>query len=153
MAPASGLTRWSTHIPISPVCILCLFLAPLYALANRGLDISAGLDLLWRNNINPAKVALGLGFYGGSFTLKYASCTTPECAFANDAGLQGSSGGANPGTYTGTSGILSDYEIVRILGTSSPQVAYDATAAVNWMTWNGNQWYAQMVGPLLAASR
>ncbi len=25
-----------------------------------------GLDLLWRNNINPERVNLGLGFYGRS---------------------------------------------------------------------------------------
>ncbi|KAL6234219.1 glycosyl hydrolases family 18-domain-containing protein [Aspergillus navahoensis] len=63
----------------------------------------------------------------------------PGCAFAKDTGLEGT-GGANPGTCTGTSGIFSDYEITRILDKSSPQVAYDATAGVNWMTWNDNQW-------------
>ncbi|KAJ5906723.1 uncharacterized protein N7473_003639 [Penicillium subrubescens] len=94
----------------------------------------------FRNNINPAKVALGLGFYGRSFTLKDASCNTPGCAFANDIGLEGNTGRANPRTCTGTSNILSNYEIVRILNKSSPQVVYDATAGVNWTTWNDNQW-------------
>jgi chitinase len=112
----------------------------LHASTNGELEIAAGLDLLWRNKIDPAKVALGLGFYGRSFTLKDASCNTPGCAFAIDTGLEGSTGGANPGTCTGTSGILSDYEIARILDKSSPHVAYDATAGVNWMAWNDNQW-------------
>lgn len=39
------------------------------------LDISEGLDLLWRNDVDPAKVLLGLGFYGHSFKLNDTSCT------------------------------------------------------------------------------
>lgn len=31
-------------------------------------EIDEALQLLWRNNIKPANVNMGLGFYGRSFT-------------------------------------------------------------------------------------
>lgn len=38
-----------------------------YAFAHTNLtEIQLGLELLWRNNINPARVVMGLGFYGRS---------------------------------------------------------------------------------------
>ncbi|EAW14096.1 bacteriodes thetaiotaomicron symbiotic chitinase [Aspergillus clavatus NRRL 1] len=100
-------------------------------------EISAGLDLLWRNSIDPSKVLLGLGFYGRSFTLADPSCNTPGCPFYTK---NNSTGGGVAGECTVTSGILSDYEINRILEQYNVNVEYDATAGVNWMTWNSNQW-------------
>ncbi|PYH91865.1 glycoside hydrolase [Aspergillus ellipticus CBS 707.79] len=100
-------------------------------------EITEGLDLLWRNDIDPGKVNLGLGFYGRSFTLKDESCTTPGCAF--DTSAYGA-GGAAPGECTQTSGILSDYEINRILEEYNPTVEYNEEAGVNWITWSENQW-------------
>ncbi|KAL3476522.1 hypothetical protein BJX99DRAFT_270507 [Aspergillus californicus] len=100
-------------------------------------EISDGLDLLWRNDIDPGKVLLGLGFYGRSFTLADSSCDTPGCGF--DASAYGS-GGAAPGECTRTSGILSDYEISRIISEYNPTVVYSETAGVNWMTWNEKEW-------------
>ncbi|KAH3510830.1 hypothetical protein KXW24_001888 [Aspergillus fumigatus] len=81
-------------------------------------------------------VLLGLGFYGRSFTLEDSSCNTPGCAFSTTSG----SGGARAGECTGTSGILSDYEISRIIDDYSVNVHYDEAAGVNWMTWSGDQW-------------
>ncbi|GLA39981.1 hypothetical protein AnigIFM63309_007585 [Aspergillus niger] len=100
-------------------------------------EISAGLDLLWRNGVDPSKVLLGLGFYGRSFTLANPSCDTPGCPF-NTA--NNSTGGGVAGECTQTSGILSDYEINRIIEDFSVNVKYVETAGVNWMTWSGNQW-------------
>jgi chitinase len=38
-----------------------------FAYAHTNLtEIEIGLNLLWRNNINPERVTLGLGFYGRS---------------------------------------------------------------------------------------
>lgn len=38
-----------------------------YAHAHTNLtEIHQGLELLWRNNINPERVVMGLGFYGRS---------------------------------------------------------------------------------------
>ncbi|KAL2831829.1 glycosyl hydrolases family 18-domain-containing protein [Aspergillus cavernicola] len=82
---------------------------------------------LWRNNIDPSQVVLGLGFYGRSFTLADTSCNTPGCDFA---------GGGDGGSCTGTVGILSDYEISRVLEKISPDVTYDAETGVNWVSFD-----------------
>ncbi|OGM41754.1 bacteriodes thetaiotaomicron symbiotic chitinase [Aspergillus bombycis] len=100
-------------------------------------EISAGLDLLWRNGVEPSKVLLGLGFYGRSFKLADSTCNTPGCDFYTE---NHSTGGAVAGECTGTSGFLSDYEINRIISDYSVDVHYDEAAAVNWMTWSGDQW-------------
>ncbi|KAL3428704.1 bacteriodes thetaiotaomicron symbiotic chitinase [Aspergillus tetrazonus] len=94
-------------------------------------EITDGLNLLWRNGVDPSKVLLGLGFYGRSFTLKDASCNSPNCEF---------SGGARAGECTATEGVLSDYEINRIIERYSADVQYDEEAAVNWITWGRDQW-------------
>ncbi|KAJ5893481.1 hypothetical protein N7495_005172 [Penicillium taxi] len=91
-------------------------------------EISEGLDLLWRNDIEPSKVLLGLGFYGRSSTLADSSCKTPGCAFDTSEYM---SGGGAPGEYIESSGILSDYEINRIIDEYSPTIEYDESAAVN----------------------
>lgn len=96
-----------------------------------------GLDLLWRNGVDPSKVLLGLGFYSRSFTLADPTCNSPGYAFDKGGGKEG---GAMAGTCTGTSGILSDYEISRIMKSDSVDLKYDEQASVNWMTWRGNQW-------------
>jgi GH18 family chitinase len=94
-------------------------------------EISQGLDLLWRNNIAPKKVVLGLGFYGRSFTLSSPSCTEPGCAF---------SGGANPGECTQTSGILSNAEIQRNIKANSLTPVLDKESGVKYIVWDSNQW-------------
>ncbi|KAJ5254853.1 hypothetical protein N7505_010004 [Penicillium chrysogenum] len=100
-------------------------------------EIKEGLDLLWRNDVDPAKVMLGLGFYGRSFTLKDSSCAEPGCAFDK---TQDSAGGGKAGKCTETTGILTDYEINRVIKEHNPDVVYNEEAAVNWMTWDTNQW-------------
>ena len=40
-------------------------------------EIDAGLDLLWRNDIDPGNIVMGLAFYGRSFTMSDPSCYTP----------------------------------------------------------------------------
>jgi chitinase len=94
-------------------------------------EIDEGLSLLWRNSVDPSKVTLGLGWYGRSFTLADPSCNTPGCIFTS---------GANPGPCTGTSGILSNAEIVSIISQYSLTPSMDSTAAIKWITWNSNQW-------------
>ena len=50
-------------------------------------EIDQSLDLMWRNNIDPAKVVMGLGFYGRSFQLANPSCTAPGCGFSGTEGV------------------------------------------------------------------
>jgi chitinase len=94
-------------------------------------EIEEGLDLLWRNSVDPSKVTLGIGWYGRSFTLADSGCTTPGCIFSE---------GANAGPCTGTPGILSNSEIRDIITQYSLTPTMDTTAAVKWVTWNSNQW-------------
>lgn len=94
-------------------------------------EISAGLDLLWRNKIPASKVVLGLGFYGRSFTLSNPACNTPGCPF---------SGGGKAGECTGQSGILSNAEIDRIISANKLTPVLDKTAAVKYMSWDTDQW-------------
>lgn len=96
-------------------------------------EIKDGLSLLWRAGVDPAKVVLGLGWYGRSFTLADPGCSTPNgiCEFTQ---------GGNPGECTASAGTLSNAEIKRILASGVAVEQYDATAAVKWMTWDTNQW-------------
>ncbi|KAJ5933736.1 chitinase [Penicillium verhagenii] len=102
------------------------------AMAHTNLtEITESLDLLWRNNIDPARVNLGLGFYGRSFTMSDSSCMTAGCAF---------SGGGTAGPCTASAGILSDVEIRNIIANEGATVTLDEVAAVQIVTWDTNQW-------------
>lgn len=74
---------------------------------------------------------MGLGFYGRSFTLADPSCTEPGCPFAS---------GGKPGKCTGTSGVLSNAEIQRIIADKKLKPVFDKTAGVKYMTWDSDQW-------------
>jgi len=86
-------------------------------------EIKLALDLLWRVNIPPSKVVLGLGFYGRSFHLKDPSCNTPGCAFAGDA---------DAGECTNNQGTLAYFEIMDIISKQKPKVIHDKEAAVKY---------------------
>ncbi|GAB0145998.1 hypothetical protein EsHS_00006412 [Epichloe bromicola] len=94
-------------------------------------EIQLGLELLWRNNINPGRVVMGLGFYGRSFTLKDPNCKAPGCPFSD---------GAKGGECTGTPGVFSAKEINGVIKSKGATVTFDKEAAVDIVTWGGNQW-------------
>lgn len=96
-------------------------------------EIKLGLDLLWRNGIDPGYVTLGLGWYGRSFTLSDPSCSTPNgvCQFSS---------GGKPGPCTNSAGTLSNAEIFQVLAQTGAKPSFDSTAAVKWITWDTNQW-------------
>ncbi|PWY71578.1 glycoside hydrolase [Aspergillus sclerotioniger CBS 115572] len=103
-----------------------------YAFAHTNLtEINAAIELLWRNNINPARVNLGLGFYGRSFTMKNPSCLKPGCPF---------SAGARAGECTGTPGVLAAYEIDQIIRKGNANVTLYKDEAVTVVTWDNDQW-------------
>ncbi len=95
-------------------------------------EIDQTMDLMWRNNIDPSKVVLGLGFYGRSFTLSDPSCTGPGCGF---------SAGGDPGPCTASAGTLSFAEIGDVIANKGATVTTDSKAGVKIVTWNGNRKY------------
>ncbi|KAH7146903.1 hypothetical protein B0J13DRAFT_664619 [Dactylonectria estremocensis] len=94
-------------------------------------EIDLALDLFWRNKVDPAKINLGIGFYGRSFQLASAACHTPGCLFL---------GGADPGPCTDNSGTLSYFEIMDIIKKYDLSPYWDKENAVKYVTWNGDQW-------------
>ncbi|KAF9889730.1 hypothetical protein FE257_007036 [Aspergillus nanangensis] len=96
-------------------------------------EIEEGLDLLWRSNVSPSKVVLGLAYYGRSFTLKDPDCDKPGCQFQQ---------GGNPGECSDARGILTNAEINRVIEDNGLTPTFDAKAAVNWITWDKDQWFA-----------
>jgi chitinase len=94
-------------------------------------EIDTGLDLLWRNDIDPKKVVLGLGFYGRAFTLQDPSCNKPGCPFT---------GGAKKGKCTGESGILSNSEIQDVVSEHKITPTLVKKDAIKYITWDSDQW-------------
>ncbi|GIJ83219.1 hypothetical protein Asppvi_001739 [Aspergillus pseudoviridinutans] len=94
-------------------------------------EIKQGLDLLWRNKINPSAVNMGIGWYGRSFTLQDPTCDKPGCIFRF---------GGNPGECTKSSGTLSNAEIQRIIARTQVNPTIDREAAVKWIKFDTDQW-------------
>uniref|UniRef100_A0A093XWV3 chitinase n=2 Tax=Talaromyces marneffei PM1 TaxID=1077442 RepID=A0A093XWV3_TALMA len=98
-------------------------------------QIDQTLDLLWRNQIDPSKVVMGMGFYGRSFTLADPSCNTTGCPFP---------GGGNAGPCSASSGTLMYSEIGDILANGAT-VVEDKTAGVAIVTWGKTSGYPMII--------
>src|SRR5689334_5956452 len=87
---------------------------------------------MWRNNINPSKIVLGLGFYGRSFTLADPGCNTAGCRFTS---------GAPAGPCTDDVGTLSYGEILAQVAAGA-QPRLDTAAAAQTLVYGdgGNYW-------------
>ncbi|KFY66883.1 hypothetical protein V496_01886 [Pseudogymnoascus sp. VKM F-4515 (FW-2607)] len=95
-------------------------------------EISGALDLMWRNDIPPSKVVLGLAFYARAFTVANVNCKTPGCLFAS---------GAKPGRCSHEISILLNSEIDEIVAEKGLQPVLYKDAAVKVVTWD-DQWLA-----------
>lgn len=102
-------------------------------------EIKTSLDLLWRNDIPPEQVVLGLAFYGRAFRVPDPSCTKPGCIFSS---------GADAGECSDEVGILMISEIADIIEKNSLKPTLDKEAAVKMITWD-NQWVAYDDGDTL----
>ncbi|MCJ1399327.1 hypothetical protein MMC11_002529 [Xylographa trunciseda] len=107
-----------------------VYIGPYVAAHTNLTEIDQSLKLLWRNNIDPAKVTLGLGFYGRSFTLSDPACHTTGCEF---------SGGAPAGACTQSVGTLSFAEIEAVIAAGAVPVL-DPEAAVQTLVYDTDNW-------------
>ncbi|KZZ87786.1 Glycoside hydrolase, subgroup, catalytic core [Moelleriella libera RCEF 2490] len=94
-------------------------------------EIDTALNLLWRNDIKPEKVIMGMGFYGRSFTLSNPSCATAGCGFR---------AGGNPGKCSSSAGTLMYSEIKDIVDSGKAKVTTDKDSAVKIVTFGEDQW-------------
>ncbi|KAL4958978.1 uncharacterized protein BDV14DRAFT_194146 [Aspergillus stella-maris] len=102
-------------------------------------EIKLATELFWRVGIQPAKLVMGFGFYGRSFTLADTDCTKPGCPF---------SGASNPGPCSATGGILTYYEIMAALKDGSASKSkrasiapvHDKDDAVKYFIFDDDQW-------------
>ncbi|KAF7536258.1 hypothetical protein G7054_g4665 [Neopestalotiopsis clavispora] len=94
-------------------------------------EIDEGFGLLWRNDVDPANVVMGMGFYGRSFTMSDATCHTADCTFSA-AGVAGE--------CSNTAGILYYAEIASSNQSLNVATYYDPVTTVKYNVYNGNQW-------------
>ncbi|OBT91096.1 hypothetical protein VE02_00132 [Pseudogymnoascus sp. 03VT05] len=93
-------------------------------------DIQSALDLLWRNDIDPRKVTMGMAFYGRSFTLTDPACSALGCRVSS---------GGNPGETSRMVGMLFHTEIQEIIAEKNLTSVLDRVGAVKTVSWD-NQW-------------
>jgi GH18 family chitinase len=93
-------------------------------------EIKDALDLLWRNDIPPAKVVMGMAFYGRAFTATTSDCLTPGCLFES-AGYMG--------TCSRENGILMNSEIAEMMEEKGLEPTLYKDAAVKALSWD-DQW-------------
>ncbi|RSL94203.1 hypothetical protein CDV31_014405 [Fusarium ambrosium] len=93
-------------------------------------EIELAMDLLWRNEIEPSKVVMGLGFYGRVFTAQTGTCMKPGCLF-KDPG--------NAGECSQEKGVLLNSEIDAIVKKRNLKPQFFKEEAVKVITF-GNQW-------------
>ncbi|KAH4924798.1 hypothetical protein HBI70_096700 [Parastagonospora nodorum] len=95
-------------------------------------EIDLAMDLLWRNDVDPTKVVLGLAFYGRAFSMTSETCNTPGCAYES---------GAEKGKCSREVGILLNSEIDDMVKEKGIKPVLYKKEAAKVATW-GNQWVA-----------
>ncbi|KAH7401176.1 glycoside hydrolase superfamily, partial [Pyrenochaeta sp. MPI-SDFR-AT-0127] len=94
-------------------------------------EIYNNLKPLWFDGVDPAKINLGLAYYGRTYKLADASCgTMNQCKF---------SGPGAAGECTAFEGVLSNREI-RALVNGGAQPYLNKTAMLKYMNYAGDSW-------------
>jgi len=97
-------------------------------------EIDAALDLLWRNDIDPGMVVMGLAFYARSYTLADPSCTEPRCTYvsasrkgkcSNEAGILLNSEIDDIVKERGLTPVLWEKETVKVVHWDDQWLSYD----------------------------
>ncbi|KAG9251358.1 putative class V chitinase [Emericellopsis atlantica] len=94
-------------------------------------EIKDGMDLLWRNDISPSKVTLGMAFYGRGFTATSPNCLEPGCTFESGTPAQACSGEI---------GVMLNSEIEDIMASENVSPVLDKEAAVQVLTYGDGYW-------------
>ena len=94
-------------------------------------EIKEAMDLLWRNDVKPENVVLGLAFYGRGFTVSDSGCTKPGCLYASGSPKQQCSGEVS---------VVLNSEIDDIRNRTGATPVLDKEAAVKILTWDSNKW-------------
>lgn len=94
-------------------------------------DINSTMLPLWFDSVNPAKINLGIAYYGRGFTLSNTSCTDVGCSYT---------GPSNPGPCTDSAGVLSLREITKIIAKNyiTPKLLPDLM--IKQIVYDDNQW-------------
>ncbi len=93
-------------------------------------DITNNTLPLWFDKLDPAKVNLGLAYYGRGFTLADNSCNYMGCSF---------SGPSKPAPCTNFEGVMSHREIKQLIKDKGLTPTLVAEAQVKQVTWD-DQW-------------
>ncbi len=96
-------------------------------------EIEEGMNLLWRNNINPNKVVLGMAFYGRAFTAVDGNCRQPGCTYASGAPAQRCSKEVS---------VMLNSEILDVIKETSAKPYLDKKAAVKVLPFGDRHWVA-----------
>lgn len=102
-------------------------------------EIDAALDLLWRNDIDPGMVVLGLAFYARAYTVVDRNCMEPGCLFAS---------GTRKGKCSHEVGILLNSEIDEIVADKDLKPKLYEKEAVKVVHWD-DQWLSYDDGETL----
>lgn len=116
-------------------------------------EIDLALNLFWRNDVEPSKIVLGLGFYGRSFKLSSASCWRPGCDFSGP-GLEGEcTKSAGILSYRGEADtsispshdwsfilLTAGIEITKIIEKTGAKPYFDKEAAAKYLVYGGDNW-------------
>lgn len=93
-------------------------------------DITNDTLPLWFDKLDPAKVNLGLAYYGRGYTLSDKACNYMGCSF---------SGPSKPAACTNFEGVMSNREIKRLIKDKSLTPTLIDGAQVKQITWD-DQW-------------
>lgn len=96
-------------------------------------EIDKNLVPLWFDGVDPAKINLGLAFYGRTYELADPSCASMGCRFKfNKTGAAGE--------CTDFSGVLSNREIQRMIQKNGYKPYFNFTAMVKYFTYDKINW-------------
>ncbi|KAF2123714.1 glycoside hydrolase family 18 protein, partial [Dothidotthia symphoricarpi CBS 119687] len=94
-------------------------------------EIYQNFKPLWFDGVDPAKMNMGLAYYGRTYKLVDASCGKMGCSF---------DGPGAAGSCTASEGVLSNREIQQMIKKDGLTPYFNQTAMVKYLTYGGNNW-------------